>query len=528
MTINKTIKIKRALVSVFDKSGLVPLAKFLKSRRIEIISTGGSAKTLRKGKIPVTDISDITSFPEILDGRVKTLHPKIHGGLLARRNLRSHKKILKNHRIPEIDLVIVNLYPFEQTIEAKEKFQTIVENIDIGGPAMIRASAKNHEFLTVITDPRDYKTLIDQLKRKNGSTTYDFRQQMALKAFKKTSTYDQAISQWMSSKKEGAFLELFSINGKLQEELRYGENPHQRGAFYKIDNSRFGVSTARQVQGKELSYNNFNDTDAAFELVSEFRDPAVAIIKHANPCGVAESKNLLNSYKKALSCDPISAFGGVIAVNRPLNENVAREIIKLFTEVIIAPKISAGAQKIFKKKKNIRVLETGGMPNSLNTQLQIRSLAGGMLVQDVDNGKVNKTSIKTVTKRKPSKKEVDDLLFAVTVCKHVKSNAIVYVKNKITVGIGAGQMSRIDSAKIAVLKSEEAQELANEKVPRTKDCVVASDAFFPFPDALLEIIKAGAKAVIQPGGSIKDKEVIKAANANDIAMVFTSIRHFKH
>ena len=352
MTINKTIKIKRALVSVFDKSGLVPLAKFLKSRRIEIISTGGSAKTLRKGKIPVTDISDITSFPEILDGRVKTLHPKIHGGLLARRNLRSHKKILKNHRIPEIDLVIVNLYPFEQTIEAKEKFQTIVENIDIGGPAMIRASAKNHEFLTVITDPRDYKTLIDQLKRKNGSTTYDFRQQMALKAFKKTSTYDQAISQWMSSKKEGAFPELFSINGKLQEELRYGENPHQRGAFYKIDNSRFGVSTARQVQGKELSYNNFNDTDAAFELVSEFRDPAVAIIKHANPCGVAESKNLLNSYKKALSCDPISAFGGVIAVNRPLNENVAREIIKLFTEVIIAPKI-IDLQKELQDKYNL-------------------------------------------------------------------------------------------------------------------------------------------------------------------------------
>ena len=528
MTIKKTVAIKRALVSVFDKSGLETLAKFLKSKGIEIISTGGSANALRKAKIPVTDISNVTGFPEILDGRVKTLHPKIHGALLARRNLKKHKNILKNYKIPRIDLVIANLYPFEKTIAAGKNFQTIMENIDIGGPAMIRAAAKNHEFLTVITDPKDYKILIEQLRKNRGSTSYHFRQQMALKAFTRTSTYDQKISQWMSLKKEEKFPDLLLINGKLQEKLRYGENPHQQGAFYSTDKARFGVSTAKQIQGKELSYNNFNDTDAAFELVSEFQSPAVAIIKHANPCGVAETKSVLSAYKKALSCDPISAFGGVIAVNQPLDSKTAKEIIKLFTEVIIAPKISAGAKKIFKRKKNIRVLETGGIPNSPNTQPQIKSLSGGLLIQDVDNGKVKKISIKTVTKRKPSKREMDDLLFAFTVCKHVKSNAIVYAKNKVTVGIGAGQMSRIDSAKIAVLKSEEAKNLANEKVSKTKDCVVASDAFFPFPDALLEIIKAGAKAVIQPGGSIKDKEVIKAANANRTAMVFTGMRHFKH
>ena len=396
MTIKKTVAIKRALVSVSDKSGLETLAKFLKSKGIQIISTGGSANALRKAKIPVTDISKITDFPEILDGRVKTLHPKIHGALLARRNLKKHKKILKDYKIPRIDLVIANLYPFEKTIEAGKNFQTIIENIDIGGPAMIRAAAKNHEFLTVITDPKDYKILIKQLRKNRGSISYHFRQQMALKAFTRTSTYDQKISQWMSLKKEEEFPDLLLINGKLQEKLRYGENPHQRGAFYRTDKARFGVSTAKQIQGKELSYNNFNDTDAAFELVSEFQSPAVAIIKHANPCGVAETKSLLSAYKKALSCDPVSAFGGVIAVNRPLDGKTAREIIKLFTEVIIAPKISTEAKKIFKRKKNIRILETGGIPNSPNMQLQIKSLSGGLLIQDVDNGKVKRVSIKTV------------------------------------------------------------------------------------------------------------------------------------
>jgi phosphoribosylaminoimidazolecarboxamide formyltransferase/IMP cyclohydrolase len=510
---------------------LTEFARGLAAQGIEIVSTGGTAKALKDAGLKVADVSELTGFPEMMDGRVKTLHPKVHGGLLAIRNNRDHTAAMQAHGIRPIDLLVVNLYPFEATVAKGASHDDCVENIDIGGPAMIRAAAKNHADVAVIVEPEDYAALLAELSRHGGATTLALRKRLATKAYARTASYDAAISNWFARELSDDAPSYRAFGGRLAEALRYGENPHQSAAFYRSPDVRFGVATARQAQGKQLSYNNINDTDAAYECVAEFdpaRTAAVAIIKHANPCGVAEGATLVDAYRKALACDSTSAFGGIVAVNRTLDAEAAKAITEIFTEVIIAPNATEDAIKIVGAKKNLRLLIAGGLPNPRAQGLTVKSVAGGLLVQSRDNATVDEMQLKTVTKRAPTVAELDDLRFAFRVAKHVKSNTIVYAKDRATVGIGAGQMSRVDAARIAARKAEDAARDLKLATPLTKGSVVASDAFFPFADGLLVAIEAGATAVIQPGGSVRDDEVIKAADDHGVAMVFTGTRHFRH
>ncbi|MFZ9485029.1 MAG: bifunctional phosphoribosylaminoimidazolecarboxamide formyltransferase/IMP cyclohydrolase [Alphaproteobacteria bacterium] len=521
-------RITRALVSVSDKTGLLELAACLARHGVEILSTGGTAKALREAGHRVVEVGDHTGFPEIMDGRVKTLHPRIHGGLLARRDDAAHVAAMQAHGIAPIDLLVVNLYPFEATIARGADFATAIENIDIGGPAMIRAAAKNHDSVAVVVEAADYAALVAEMDAHGGATTAALRRRLAAAAYARTGAYDAAISRWFAAQNGDAWPTRLVLAGERREVLRYGENPHQSAAFYAGGPARPGVATARQLQGKELSYNNYNDTDAAFEAVAEFAEPACVVVKHANPCGVARGATPLEAYLKALACDPVSAFGGIVALNRPLDAGTAAEIAKLFVEVIVAPEATAEAQAIIAAKKNLRLLVTGGVPDPAAGGLSVRTLAGGYLVQDRDAGRVARADLKVVTKRAPDARELDDLLFAFAVAKHVKSNAIVYARDGATVGIGAGQMSRIDSSRIAAWKAAEGATAAGEARSRAIGSVVASDAFFPFADGLVAAAEAGVTAVIQPGGSIRDAEVIAAADARGLAMVFTGMRHFRH
>ncbi|MDC7744204.1 bifunctional phosphoribosylaminoimidazolecarboxamide formyltransferase/IMP cyclohydrolase [Rhizobium binxianense] len=525
------VEIKTALLSVFDKTGIVELAQALSARGVRLLSTGGTYKAIAAAGLAVTDVSEITGFPEIMDGRVKTLHPMVHGGLLAIRDDDEHQDAMKTHGIEGIDLAVINLYPFEEVRAAGGDYPTTVENIDIGGPAMIRASAKNHAYVTTLTDPADYAELLEQLSADGGKTAYAFRQRMAAKAYARTAAYDAMISNWFAEALSIDTPRHRVIGGALKEEMRYGENPHQKAAFYVTGEKRPGVSTAALLQGKQLSYNNINDTDAAYELVAEFlpeKAPACAIIKHANPCGVATGASLVEAYRRALACDSVSAFGGIIALNRTLDAETADEIVKLFTEVIIAPDVTDEAKAIVARKPNLRLLSAGGLPDPRVAGLTAKTVSGGLLVQSRDNGMVEDLELKVVTKRAPTAQELDDMKFAFKVGKHVKSNAVVYAKDGQTAGIGAGQMSRVDSARIAALKAEEAAKALGLAVPMTHGSAVASEAFLPFADGLLSMIAAGATAVIQPGGSMRDQEVIDAANKHGIAMVFTGMRHFRH
>jgi phosphoribosylaminoimidazolecarboxamide formyltransferase/IMP cyclohydrolase len=525
------VPVRRALLSVSDKTGLVDFAAALAHSGVELISTGGTAQAIAAAGIAVRDVSDLTGFPEIMDGRVKTLHPAVHGALLGIRDDPEHQDAMREHGIEPIDLVVVNLYPFEDVRRSGADYASIVENIDIGGPAMVRASAKNHAYVAIVTDPEDYAPLLNALEMNIGSLSLEFRQKLAAKAFARTAAYDAAISAWFAETLEIENPAWRAFGGQLESVMRYGENPHQQAGFYLTGDRRPGVATARQLQGKQLSYNNINDTDAAFELAGEFdssRSAAVAIIKHANPCGVAEGKSLKEAYLKALACDPVSAFGGIVAMNRTLDAEAAEEIVKTFTEVIIAPDASHDAQAIIAAKKNLRLLVAGGLPDPHSPGLSVKSVAGGLLVQGRDNAVVTARDLKVVTKRTPTPQEIADLQFAFRVAKHVRSNAIVYAKDGATVGIGAGQMSRVDSSRIAARKALDAAEAAGLSEPLTKGSVVASDAFFPFADGLLSAIEAGATAVIQPGGSMRDDEVIAAADEHGIAMVFTGVRHFRH
>jgi len=526
------VVIKRALLSVSDKAGLVELGHALAARHVELVSTGGTAKTLRDAGLQVKDISELTGFPEMMDGRVKTLHPKVHGGLLAVRDNAEHAASMKEHDIGAIDLVVVNLYPFAQTVAKGASRDEIIENIDIGGPSMVRSAAKNHAYVTILTDPSDYDNLIAELEESGGKTSYDFRRKCAAKAYSTTAAYDSMISQWFAfADQQQLFPDMLAVNGNRETELRYGENPHQRAALYlPVGPHGSGIAQAEQVQGKELSYNNYNDADAALELVSEFRDgpPTVVIVKHANPCGVATGETLIDAYRAALECDSVSAFGGIVAVNRPLDGATAEAITEIFTEVVAAPSADDAAKAVFAKKKNLRLLLTGDLPNPKRGGLSIKPITGGLLVQSRDNGHVADSDFKVVTKRAPSVQELADCRFAWTVAKHVKSNAIVYAKDGATAGIGAGQMNRRDSARIAAIKATEAAETYGWATPRTVGSAVASDAFFPFADGLLAAAEAGATAVIQPGGSMRDDEVIAAADAAGLAMVFTGMRHFRH
>ncbi|MSO72166.1 MAG: bifunctional phosphoribosylaminoimidazolecarboxamide formyltransferase/IMP cyclohydrolase [Rhodospirillaceae bacterium] len=520
--------IRRALFSVSDKSGLPDFAKFLHQSGVELISTGGTAQALQNEGLPVKEVAEVTGFPEMLDGRVKTLHPIIHGGILGIRGNAEHEKTMTEHKIGPIDLIVVNLYPFEKTVAAGADFDTCIENIDIGGPALIRSAAKNHAGVTVVVDPLDYILVMADMKANNGAVTEQTRKQLAARAFARTASYDTAISTWFAGQLGDEYPRWLSFGGRLKLSLRYGENPHQTAALYVTGEKRAGVAAAVQVQGKELSYNNINDTDAAYELVAEFSTPACAIIKHANPCGVALGADCLDAYTKALACDPVSAFGGIIALNRSIDSRTAAKITELFTEVVIAPGADDEAKALFAKKKNLRFLITDGLPDPGSVGRTLRNIAGGFLVQSRDSGRVTNTELKVVTKARPTPQQMDDLIIAFTICKHVKSNAIVYVKDGATVGIGAGQMSRIDSARIAFSKSKDAARALGRTEALTVGSVVASDAFFPFPDGLLVAAEAGALAVIQPGGSIKDDEVIKAADEKGLAMVFTGMRHFRH
>jgi phosphoribosylaminoimidazolecarboxamide formyltransferase/IMP cyclohydrolase len=522
--------LRRALLSVSDKTGLLDLARALSARGVALLSTGGSAAALRDAGLAVTDVADVTGFPEMMDGRVKTLHPAVHGGLLALRDDDAHVAAMQEHGIGPIDLLVVNLYPFEDTVAKGAGYDTCIENIDIGGPAMIRAASKNHKFVSVVTDVQDYEALLAELDAHDGQTRYEFRQKLALTAYSRTAAYDAAVSAWMAEAL-GETPRRRAVAGTLAQTLRYGENPHQSAAFYTDGTERPGVATARQHQGKELSYNNINDTDAAFELVSEFDPsdgPAVAIIKHANPCGVARGASLAEAYEKAFQCDQTSAFGGIIALNQPLDGATAEAISGIFTEVVIAPGADADALEVFAKKKNLRLLTTDGLPDMRQGGLTYRQVSGGMLVQDKDVGHITGDDLTVVTKRAPSEQEIKDLLFAWTVAKHVKSNAIVYAKNGATVGVGAGQMSRVDSTRIAARKAQDMAEALGLGETPTKGSVVSSDAFFPFADGLITAAEAGATALIQPGGSMRDDEVIAAADELGLAMVFTGMRHFRH
>ncbi|MFZ1414225.1 MAG: bifunctional phosphoribosylaminoimidazolecarboxamide formyltransferase/IMP cyclohydrolase [Defluviicoccus sp.] len=519
--------IRRALISVSDKTGLEAMAQALSRRGVEILSTGGSAAHLRAGNVAVTEVSDFTGFPEIMDGRVKTLQPKIHGGLLAIRGNAEHEQAMAAHGIAPIDLLVVNLYPFEAAVAAGADAAACIENIDIGGPALIRAAAKNHAFVTVIVDAADYPLLLEEMEAHDGGTSLAWRKALAAKAFRRTAAYDAAIGQWFATQAGEPFAERVVIAGSLRQRLRYGENPHQTAAFYVTPDARPGVASAEQIQGKELSYNNLGDTDAAFELVAEFSQPAVAIIKHANPCGVAEAASVADAYHKALACDPVSAFGGIVALNRPLDGATAEMLAQIFLEVIIAPAIDDDARAILAPRKNVRVLVTGALPDPAAAGMTFRSLAGGFLMQGRDNT-LMAGAWDVVTKRAPTNAEAADLAFAWRVAKHVKSNAIVFARGGAAVGVGAGQMSRLDSARIAALKADDARKAAGETAPRTTGAVVASDAFFPFSDGLIACAEAGATAVIQPGGSVRDADVIAAADARGVAMVFTRMRHFRH
>jgi phosphoribosylaminoimidazolecarboxamide formyltransferase/IMP cyclohydrolase len=527
------VKITRALLSVSDKAGLVALGEALARHGVELLSTGGTARALREAGLTVKDVSEHTGFPEMMDGRVKTLHPMIHGGLLAVRDDRGHAQAMVEHGIAPIDLVVVNLYPFAQTVAKGAERDEIIENIDIGGPSMVRSAAKNHGFVAIATDPADYAAIIAELDANAGATNWETRKRLAAKAFAATAAYDAAISAWFSGVDQGeTFAPVRVMASKLAGTLRYGENPHQLAALYVPHGpaAAAGIAQAVQVQGKELSYNNYNDADAALELVSEFRDgpPTVVIVKHANPCGVATGDTLVVAYEKALACDSVSAFGGIIAVNRPLDGPTAEAISGIFTEVVVAPDADADAKAVFARKKNLRLLLTGTLPDPVRAGLTTKIIAGGVLVQQRDNGRVTHDQLKLVTKREPTPQELEDCLFAWTVAKHVKSNAIVYAKGGATAGIGAGQMNRLESARIAAWKAKDAAEKAGWAEPRTIGSAVASDAFFPFADGLLAAVEAGATAVIQPGGSIRDDEVIAAADAAGLAMVFTGMRHFRH
>lgn len=525
------MKIKRALLSVFDKTGLIDLAKGLAELGIELVSTGGTARTLKEAGLTIIDVADVTGFPEMMDGRVKTLHPKIHGGLLAVREDASHQKALAEHGIPPIDLLVSNLYPFGATVSRGASYDEIIENIDIGGPAMTRAAAKSHTSVSVIIDPNDYKALLSSLRNNGGATTLEERKAWAAKAFASTAAYDAAISNWFARTLEIEAPPQRTFTGRLKQTLRYGENPHQKAAFYSIGQSRPGVAAAEQVQGKALSYNNIADTDAAYELIAEFpptESAAVAIIKHANPCGVATAATLAEAYRLALRCDSVSAFGGIIALNRTIDGATAEAITEIFTEVIIAPDATDEARAIIAKKKNLRLLLAGELPDP-HAQGEIwRSVSGGMLVQTRDNGHITTDDLRTVTQRAPTPAELKDLLFAWRVCKHVKSNAVVYAKDLTTTGIGMGQTNRLDSARSAALRSEDAAKAAGLTEPLVKGSVVASEAFFPFADGLLTAAAAGATAIIQPGGAQRDDEVIQAADEAGLAMVFTGMRHFRH
>ncbi|WP_454885933.1 bifunctional phosphoribosylaminoimidazolecarboxamide formyltransferase/IMP cyclohydrolase [Sphingomonas oryzagri] len=527
------VKITRALLSVSDKAGLVELGHVLARHGVELLSTGGTARALREAGLTVKDVSEHTGFPEMMDGRVKTLHPMIHGGLLAVRDNAAHAQAMVEHGIAPIDLVVVNLYPFAQTVAKGAARDEIIENIDIGGPSMVRSAAKNHHYVAIATDPADYATIIEELDANAGATTLDLRRKLAAKAFAATAAYDAMISSWFAFADQGeVFPQTLSVPLKLKSWSRYGENPHQLGALYEpFAVLARGIAQAEQIQGKELSYNNYNDADAALELVSEFRDgpPTVVIVKHANPCGVATGATLAEAYEAALACDSVSAFGGIIAVNRPLDGPTAEAISGIFTEVVAAPSADDAAKAVFaKKKKNLRLLLTGELPDPARPGLTMKTIAGGMLVQSRDNGRITRDDLKVVTKREPTAQELEDCLFAWTVAKHVKSNAIVYAKGGSTAGVGAGQMNRLESARIAAWKAKDAAEKAGWAEPRTIGSAVASDAFFPFADGLLAAVEAGATAVIQPGGSIRDEEVIAAADGAGLAMLFTGMRHFRH
>ncbi|MGI8931700.1 MAG: bifunctional phosphoribosylaminoimidazolecarboxamide formyltransferase/IMP cyclohydrolase [Sphingomicrobium sp.] len=525
------VPIRRALISLSDKAGLDTLAVGLIKAGVELVSTGGTAARLRELGHDVRDVSELTAFPEMMDGRVKTLHPAVHGGLLAVRDDPDHVAAMETHGIGAIDLVVVNLYPFEATAMKGADRDTIIENIDIGGPSMVRSAAKNHSHVACLTDPADYAVLLEQLERQGG-TDLAFRRGLAAKAYALTAAYDAMIASWFAFADQGqAYPASRFIVGHKPTMLRYGENPHQKAALYlPMGPSTPGVAQARQVQGKELSYNNLNDANAALELVAEFRDgpPTVVIVKHANPCGVASADSLLGAWREALACDSVSAFGGIVAVNRPLDAATAEAICGIFTEVVVAPDADEPACAMFAKKKNLRLLLTGGLPDPARGGQTVAVIAGGLLIQDRDNGVLTRDMLKQVTKRAPTERELADCLFAWAVAKHVKSNAIVYASDGVTAGIGAGQMNRRDSARIAAIKAREAAETNGWPEPRTVGSAVASDAFFPFADGLLAAVEAGATAVIQPGGSIRDDEVIAAADEAGLAMLFTGMRHFRH
>jgi phosphoribosylaminoimidazolecarboxamide formyltransferase/IMP cyclohydrolase len=526
------VKVQRALLSVSDKAGLAELGRSLAAAGVELVSTGGTAKALREAGLEVRDVSDLTGFPEMMDGRVKTLHPNVHGGLLAVRDDPEHSAAMAAHDIAAIDLVVVNLYPFAATVARGAGRDEVVENIDIGGPSMVRSAAKNHAYVACVTDPADYRALVRELEENDATTSLVFRKSLAAKAFAATASYDSAIAQWFAFADQGQiFPDTLPLTMKRGPELRYGENPHQRAALYlPMGPHTRGIAQAEPVQGKALSYNNYNDSDAALELVAEFRDsgPACVIVKHANPCGVAAAGTLVDSYRAALACDPVSAFGGIVAVNQMLNQAAAEAIAEIFTEVVIAPDADEDARAVFARKKNLRLLLTGDLPDPARPGLALKSIAGGYLLQSRDNGRISSDDLRVVTRRAPTAQELADGLFAWTVAKHVKSNAIVYAKDGSTAGIGAGQMNRLESARIAAWKARDAAAKAGWSEPRTIGSAVASDAFFPFADGLLAAVEAGATAVIQPGGSIRDEEVIAAADEAGLAMVFTGMRHFRH
>ena len=523
--------VRRALISVSDKTGLIDAARALIDRGVQILSTGGTRAAIAAAGLPVTDVADVTGYPEMMDGRVKTLHPAVHGALLGVREAPDHAAAMEAHGIVGIDLLYVNLYPFEATVAGGGHFDACVENIDIGGPAMIRSAAKNHAYVAVCTAPEDLAEALTCLEANDGATTLALRRTLAARAFARTASYDGAIAAWFAGQTGETFPARKSIGGQLKQVMRYGENPHQAAALYVYPSPRPGVATARQIQGKELSYNNINDTDAAVELVAEFdpaAGPAVAIIKHANPCGVALGESLKDAYLRALQCDPVSAFGGIVALNRRLDVEAAREIVKIFTEVVIAPDADDDAIAVFKRRKDLRLLLTGALPDPDAAGETFKSVAGGFLLQSRDTARLTAESLKIVTARAPTADELRDMLFAFTVAKHVKSNAIVFARNGQTAGVGAGQMNRKDSARIAALRAGEAAEAAGLPQSLAKGSACASDAFFPFADGLIQAIEAGATAVIQPGGSIRDDEVIAAADAAGIAMAFTGTRVFRH
>ena len=530
------VTIRRALLSVSDKTGVVELASRLNKGGVELVSTGGTAKALRDAGLSVRDVSDITGFPEMMDGRVKTLHPRVHGGLLAVRDNEEHLAAMDAHDVEPIDLLVSNLYPFVETVAGGAGRDEIIENIDIGGPSMIRSAAKNHAFVTIVTDPADYSALLEELAGNDGATTLAFRKSCAAKAFAATATYDSAISSWFAyADQQQRFPKRFTVASTLRDTLRYGENPHQQAALYVPEGPHVvGLPQAEQVQGKALSYNNYNDGNAALELIAEFGgpemggDPAVAIIKHANPCGVAQRPGLLDAWTEALACDPVSAFGGIVAVNRPLDGPTAEAICEIFTEVVIAPGADDAARAAFAKKPNLRLLLVPEMPDPRRAGQTMTVIAGGLLLQDRDNGDVTQADIKVATRRQPGDTEMADALFAWKVARHVKSNAIVFARDGATAGIGAGQMNRRDSARIAYMRAKEAAETAGWSESRTIGGVMASDAFLPFADGLEVAIEAGATCVIQPGGAMRDDEVIAAADEAGITMLFTGMRHFRH